>query len=83
MKIDILKKNRQGRIFMRLKELREDRDLTQQEIADFLHIKQNTYSQYENRHREIPIDMIIRLANFYGVSIDYLLCQSNNPKRLK
>ena len=83
MKIDILKKNRQGRMFMRLKELREDRDLTQQEIADFLHIKQNTYSQYENRHREIPIDMIIRLANFYGVSIDYLLCQSNNPKRLK
>ena len=68
---------------MRLKELREDRDFTQQEIADFLHIKQNTYSQYENRHREIPIDMIIKLASFYGVSIDYLLCQTNNPKRLK
>lgn len=68
---------------MRLKELREDRDFTQQEIADFLHIKQNTYSQYENRHREIPVDMIIRLANFYDVSIDYLLCQTNNPKRLK
>lgn len=68
---------------MRLKELREDRDLTQREIADFLHVKQNTYCQYENKNREIPIDMIIKLASFYGVSIDYLLSQTNNPKRLK
>ncbi|MBO4983983.1 MAG: helix-turn-helix transcriptional regulator [Clostridia bacterium] len=68
---------------MRLKELREDRDYTQKEIADFLHVKQNTYSQYENRHREIPLDMIIKLADFYDVSIDYLLSQTNNPKRLK
>ena len=68
---------------MRLKELREDRDYTQKEIAEFLHIKQNTYSQYENRHREIPLDMIIKLARFYDVSIDYLLSQTDNPQRLK
>lgn len=68
---------------MRLKDLREDRDFTQKEIAEFLHIKQNTYSQYENRHREIPLDLIIKLADFYNVSIDYLLSQTDNPKRLK
>ena len=72
-----------GDIFMRIRDLREDRDLTQKEIADYLHVKQNTYSQYENRHREIPLDMIIKLADFYDVSIDYLLSQTNNPKRLK
>ncbi len=68
---------------MRLRELREDKDLTQQQIAELLHIKQNTYSQYENGHRDIPIDMIIKLANFYDVSIDYMLSQTNNPKRYK
>ena len=68
---------------MRLKDLREDSDLTQTMLANHLHIKQNTYSQYENRHREIPLDMIIKLADFYNVSIDYLLSQTDNPKRLK
>ena len=68
---------------MKLKELREENQLTQTEIAEILHVKQNTYSQYENRHREIPLDMIIKLADFYDVSIDYLLSQTNNPKRLK
>ena len=58
---------------MRLKDLREDSDLTQKIIADFLHIKQNTYSQYENGQRQIPIDMLIELARFYGVSTDYIL----------
>ena len=58
---------------MRLKDLREDSDLTQKMVADFLHVKQNTYSQYENGQRQIPIDMLIELARFYGVSTDYLL----------
>lgn len=66
---------------MRLKELREDRDITQREIAEFLHVRQNTYSQYENNHREIPICMLIELARFYNVSIDYILGETNNPKR--
>ena len=58
---------------MRLRDLREDGDFTQKEIADVLHIRQNTYSQYENGQRQIPIEFLIRLANFYGVSTDYIL----------
>ena len=58
---------------MRIRDLREDNDLTQKEIAEYLHIKQNTYSQYENGHRQIPIEMLIQLARFYQVSIDYLV----------
>ena len=58
---------------MRLREMREDRDLTQKELAEFLHIRQNTYSQYENGLRQIPIDALIALAGYYGTSTDYLL----------
>jgi transcriptional regulator with XRE-family HTH domain len=57
---------------MRLKDLREDNDITQKEIADYLHIKQNTYSQYENGQRQIPIDFIIKLSRYYKVSTDYM-----------
>lgn len=66
---------------MRIKDLREDSDLTQQQIADFLHIKQNTYSQYENEHRQIPIDILIKLARFYKTSVDYLLGETEERKR--
>lgn len=58
---------------MRLKDLREDADLRQKEIAEYLHIKQNTYSQYENEQRQLPIDVLIELAKFYKVSTDYIL----------
>ena len=58
---------------MRLKELREDLDIKQKEIADYLHIKQNTYSQYENGQRQLPIDVLIKLAEYYNVSTDYIL----------
>lgn len=58
---------------MRLKEIREDMDIKQKDIAQYLHIKQNTYSQYENSQRQIPIDMLILLAKFYNTSTDYLL----------
>lgn len=66
---------------MRIRDLREERDLTQKEIADFLHIKQNTYSQYENGHRQIPLDMLIQLARYYQVSIDYLVGETNSRTR--
>ena len=62
---------------MRLKELRETCSKTQTEIAQFLHIKQNTYSQYENNQRQIPIDLLINLAKFYNVSVDYILELTN------
>ena len=58
---------------MRLKDIREDRDLTQQEVATYLHIRQNTYSQYENGQRGLPIDTLIKLARYFSVSTDYIL----------
>ncbi len=63
---------------MRIKELREDLDLKQKEIAEYLHIKQNTYSQYENGQRQVPIDVLIKLAKYYNVSTDYILGISDN-----
>ncbi len=62
---------------MRLKELREDNDLKQKDLADFLHIKQNTYSQYENELRQLPTDILIALAKYYNVSTDYILNLTN------
>lgn len=62
---------------MRLRDLREDRDLTQKQIADYLCIQQNTYSQYETGHRQVPIDVLIALAAFYKTSTDYLLGLTN------
>ena len=58
---------------MRIRDLREDRDLTQKEIAEYLHIRQNTYSQYENGQRQLPIEALIALAKFYNTSTDYIL----------
>lgn len=58
---------------MRLRDLREDMDITQSELASFLHIKQNTYSQYENGQRQIPLDILIALAKFYNTSLDYIV----------
>ena len=58
---------------MRIKDLREDSNLTQEEIARHLHIKQNTYSQYENEQRQLPLSCLIALAKFYKTSTDYIL----------
>ena len=58
---------------MRLKELREDNDIKQQTVADYLHIRQNTYSQYESGKRQLSIDVLIKLSKFYNVSTDYIL----------
>lgn len=60
-------------MLMRIKDIREDADITQHQIAEYLHIKQNTYSQYENGKRQLPVDVLIALARFYGTSTDYLL----------
>lgn len=66
---------------MRLRDLREDHDLTQKKLADMLHISQNTYSQYENGVRQLPIEILINLSGIYNVSTDYILRLTNNPKR--
>ncbi len=61
----------------RIRELREDNDYTQQNIADILHIGQRTYSDYESGKTRIPIDSLIILAKFYNVSMDYISGISN------
>ena len=58
---------------MRIKDLREDHNLTQQEVAAYLCVKQNTYSQYENEQRQLPLSCLIALARFYKTSTDYIL----------
>lgn len=58
---------------MRLKSIREDRDITQSQIAELLNCKQNTYQQYESGKRQIPLEALKKLAYFYNTSIDYLL----------
>lgn len=65
---------------MRLRDLREDSDLTQTQIAKILNIRQNTYSQYENGQRQIPIEALIKLAEFYKTSTDYILGITNIRK---
>ena len=56
----------------RIKGLREDHDLTQEAIAQILHISQRTYSHYENGTRSLPLEIFIQIADYYGVSLDYL-----------
>ncbi len=64
---------------MRLKSLREDTDTPQRVLADCLRMKQNTYSQYENEKRQLPIPVLIKPARFYGVSADYILGLTDKP----
>jgi len=61
----------------RIREIREDNSLTQQAVADLLHIGQRTYSDYESGKTRIPIDNIMILARFYNVSMDYITGASN------
>ena len=58
---------------MRIRDLRENNNLTQSEVAKYLHIKQNTYSQYENGQRQLPLACLIALAKLYKTSTDYIL----------
>lgn len=70
-------------MYHRIKDLREDKDLKQRQLAEYLNCSQQVYSNYELGQRDIPTDVLIRLADFYNVSIDYLLGQTKNPKRYK
>lgn len=69
----------------RIRDLREDRDLTQRQIATILQTHQTTYSSYELGKLSVPIPVLHKLADFYNVSIDYLLCRTDikapYPKR--
>lgn len=70
-------------IYENIKNLREDSDLTQTDIANILHISQRAYSHYENGTRQIPIPVLIDLARYYNVSVDYLLGETKIKKRYK
>ena len=58
---------------LRIRDLREDNDMTQAEVASYLHVKQNTYSQYENGQRQLPLECLIALARLYKTTTDYIL----------
>ena len=65
----------------RIKDLREDSHMTQQQIADKIGITQRKYSYIETGVQQLTDEILVMLSNFYGVSIDYILCQTNNPER--
>lgn len=66
--------------YTRIKSLREDNDLTQKEVGEAINVSQRTYAYYESGKRAIPTEVLIALANFYDVSIDYLLDQTDKKK---
>ena len=72
-----------GDIFMykRIRDLREDKDMNQTQVAKMLGMSQTGYSKYETGENDIPTSILIQLARFYNTSIDYLLGETNNPFR--
>ncbi len=70
-------------VYRRLKDLREDHDLTQAELAGILNISQRGYSHYETGNNDIPTEILIKLANYYNVSIDYILERTNQKEHKK
>ena len=71
MKYEILK-------YQKIRDLREDNNLSQKNIAQYLNIKQNAYSRYETNERNMPLEIIGKLADFYGTSVDYLMGRTND-----
>ena len=72
MRTEILK-------YGRIRDIRIDRGLTQEQVAQVLHVSQNTYSQYEIGTARYPLDAVVTLAEFYGVSVDYLVGLTDEP----
>ncbi|MBR2327765.1 MAG: helix-turn-helix transcriptional regulator [Clostridia bacterium] len=70
-------------MYQRIRNLREDRDLNQTQVAKMLGMSQTGYSKYETGENDIPTAILIKLSRFYGVSIDYLLGETDNMKRYK
>ena len=66
--------------FQRLKDLREDKDMKQIQIAELLGIQQTVYSRYERGFQNIPIEHLLFLADYYNVSTDFILGRTDNPK---
>ena len=66
--------------FQRIQDLRTDADLSQRQLSEILHISQRSYSHYKTGSRNIPIEMLIRLANYYDISIDYLVGRTDKKE---
>ena len=66
-------------VFKNLRSIREDKDIRQREVADYLHISQNTYSQYETGVIALTADVLLRLAAYYDCSVDFLLDRTDDP----
>ena len=68
--------------FQRLHDLREDSDLSQKQIGQIIHVSQRAYSHYERGSRCIPVEILVRLADYYDTSIDYLVGRTDKKKRI-
>lgn len=69
--------------YKNLRGIREDKDIRQKEIATYLNVSQNTYSQYETGVISLTAEVLVKLADYYSVSVDYLLDRTNNPNMAK
>ncbi len=67
-------------MYKRIRDLREDKDLSQKNIAEILNISQSTYSRYESGFLDVPSEVLILLSKYYGVSVDYILGLSDDKK---
>ena len=70
-------------MFVRIRNLREDHDKTQREVSDYLYCDQSLYSKYERGLRIVPVEIIIKLAQYYDTSTDYILGLTDNKKPYK
>lgn len=70
-------------MYRRIRELREDRDLNQTKVAKMLGMSQTGYSKYETGENDVPTNILIKLSEFYDVSVDYLLGLTDNPERYR
>lgn len=68
------------KVYQRIRDMREDKDMNQTQVARILGMSQTGYSKYETGENDIPTDILIRLAQFYHTSVDYLLGLTDNPK---
>ena len=69
--------------FQRIQDLRTDADMSQKQLSEILHISQRSYSHYETGSRNIPVEMLIRLANYYDISFDYLVGRTDKKEMNK
>lgn len=69
--------------FQHIQDLRTDADMSQKQLSEILHISQRSYSHYETGSRNIPVEMLIRLANYYDISVDYLVGRTDKKEMNK